>query len=133
MILGIGIDILSIHRLESVIRRRGARSLARRICSPTELDSFPLSNLKDQVRFLATRWTLKEAAYKSLPPNLQHGITWSTFNIIHHPTGSPLLAFQDSEKTEHLSPRGVGAAFLCSLSHDADVCVGVVIAQSGMT
>jgi holo-[acyl-carrier protein] synthase len=40
MILGIGIDILSLARLQGVIARRGADQLAKRICCFRELDEF---------------------------------------------------------------------------------------------
>lgn len=40
MLLGLGVDILSLARLEAVIARRGADKLAARICSPRELAEF---------------------------------------------------------------------------------------------
>jgi holo-[acyl-carrier protein] synthase len=47
MLLGIGIDILSIPRLQGLIARRGAARVAQRICSSRELASF--DQLKDKV------------------------------------------------------------------------------------
>jgi len=58
MLLGIGIDILSLSRLEGLIGRRGGDALARRICCPRELEEFrgkPERTIKDEVRFLSTR------------------------------------------------------------------------------
>lgn len=41
MLLGVGIDILSLTRLSSLLHRRTSpRSLARRICAPRELREF---------------------------------------------------------------------------------------------
>lgn len=62
MILGIGIDILSIARLEGLIQRRTARRLAERICTAREYAEFsqldhpePSTLYTKQVRFLSSR------------------------------------------------------------------------------
>jgi len=64
MLLGIGIDILSIARLEGMIARRGAVRLAMRICSQRELVDFHALREKfdseqlpgRQLRFLCARY-----------------------------------------------------------------------------
>jgi phosphopantetheinyl transferase (holo-ACP synthase) len=50
MLLGIGIDILSIPRITALLNRRpnAPRGLARRICSPRELCEFDELISKDQ-------------------------------------------------------------------------------------
>lgn len=40
MILGLGVDILSLARFEAVVTRRGLNRVARRICCPRELADF---------------------------------------------------------------------------------------------
>lgn len=40
MILGIGIDILSLSRFQAVVSRRGIDKVAKRICTPRELVNF---------------------------------------------------------------------------------------------
>ncbi|WVF73177.1 hypothetical protein IAT40_007996 [Kwoniella sp. CBS 6097] len=185
MIVGIGIDILSIARFESLLLRRGANKIAKRICTEreyTEFQSLSLTLVKQshgslnsprsdstgsaadgkedelfqkQVRFLSCRWALKEAAYKSLSPtlhalseiNLAQGnldltstdseisssrsnpdtsvsaaLNWKDLDIIKHPSGSLVLRPTNSSYDEKYG-------LLASLSHDAGVVVGVVIAQ----
>jgi hypothetical protein len=76
MILGIGIDILSISRFEALIQRRGALNLAKRICTDTEYKDFeclpngnsPVNNV--QTRYLSSR--LVASVYLP-PPYLQVG------------------------------------------------------------
>lgn len=63
MLLGLGIDLLSLPRLEALIKRRSARKLAERICSSCELASFialpsrlePSTLQAQELRFLASR------------------------------------------------------------------------------
>jgi phosphopantetheinyl transferase (holo-ACP synthase) len=65
MLLGVGIDILSLTRFQAVITRRSPQTLAKRICTPIELKRFqkllpsgdksPTSPSPDMVRFLSNR------------------------------------------------------------------------------
>jgi len=55
MVLGIGIDILSLSRFQALINRRTAQTLAKRICTPQELSQLPKS---DPIRFLSSRYAL---------------------------------------------------------------------------
>lgn len=64
MLLGLGVDLLSLPRLEALIARRGARRLADRICSSRELvgfESLPKKHADaatlraQELRFLAAR------------------------------------------------------------------------------
>ncbi|KAF5387853.1 hypothetical protein D9615_000355 [Tricholomella constricta] len=75
-ILGVGVDIVHIPRIAALLQRRGSR-LASRILSREELsqwESLPPSDVSRQVRFLAVRWGIKEAAYKAMYPTVRP--TW---------------------------------------------------------
>ncbi|WVW86015.1 hypothetical protein I302_108053 [Kwoniella bestiolae CBS 10118] len=143
MIAGIGIDILSLARFKSLLLKRDPSKLAKRICTVKEYELFSeLSHeqsssgrptkgeapsneegglIDHQLRFLSCRWALKEAAYKSLSPHLP-GITWKDLQITHSPIGSLVLYPTRKEYRERFELLG-------SLSHDAGMVVGVVIAQ----
>ncbi|RXK38609.1 holo-[acyl-carrier-protein] synthase [Tremella mesenterica] len=125
MIIGIGIDILSIERLRGVILRRGSLNLARRICCPREFIEFKaLPRIEDvQLRFLASRWTAKEAAYKALPfPR----VTWKSLDLRYMSNGRPTLHYISRTTEEKVT-------LLLSLSGDAGVVVGVVVVESKST
>ncbi|WRT70363.1 uncharacterized protein IL334_007361 [Kwoniella shivajii] len=140
MIIGIGIDILSLTRFRNLLSRRDPLRLAKKICTEREYESFKAlsitrsndiseieggkneSQLVDQqIRFLSCRWTLKEAAYKSLSMQI-HPLRWQDLDISHSISGAPIL-FPTNQSHR------VKFTLLGSLSHDADVVVGVVIAQ----
>ncbi|ADV24110.1 holo-[acyl-carrier protein] synthase [Cryptococcus gattii E566] len=154
MLSGLGIDILSLTRFRDFVIRRGAEKVAKRLCTPGELVRFdklargsvtrPLgpesvlhsskTQLEDkasvlgtedildrQVRFLSSRWCIKEAAYKSLSPLLPRPPSFKTFELVHSSTGQPRLDIITEAKDKYV--------LLSSLSHDAGVVVGVVIAM----
>jgi holo-[acyl-carrier protein] synthase len=61
MIIGIGVDILSVSRIQGLIARRSALKLAKRICSPVELQEFKGIQEEGQLRFLCSRWVSFES------------------------------------------------------------------------
>ncbi|CAG8443790.1 9195_t:CDS:2 [Diversispora eburnea] len=91
MILGIGVDIIHLPRIYALITRNFPRQFKRfvtRILDSDEIKEFysifPIYNEGDNmvienynhpiVRYLAVRWSIKEAAYKALYPNYK--ATW---------------------------------------------------------
>ncbi|CAG8649402.1 6890_t:CDS:2 [Funneliformis mosseae] len=82
MILGIGIDIIHLPRIKDLLTRKPTSLLqfSKRILSDRELKEFnERDELDNNVKFLAVRWTLKEAAYKALFP--YHRMTWKDVSI----------------------------------------------------
>jgi len=62
MILGLGVDILSLARFESVVARRGVQRVARRVCCARELADF-------QAEFGTAQhvWTTRDDAFSFSP------------------------------------------------------------------
>lgn len=57
MLIGVGIDIFSLTRLQGVINRRGADALARRLCAPIELEAYKkLQGDERKLKFLSARY-----------------------------------------------------------------------------
>jgi holo-[acyl-carrier protein] synthase len=81
---------------------------------------------------LISRWVLKEAAYKALSAHISTGLTWKSLEVDHLPSGQPTIRYSPSDTTVGRSPGLVGMEvdLMCTLSHDAGVVVGVVIAQT---
>ncbi|KAJ2462722.1 hypothetical protein EV174_007066, partial [Coemansia sp. RSA 2320] len=85
MIVGVGIDILGVARIEAIVRR-GSRVTARfaqRILCNSELSYFgkvmAAQEEAAQAKYLATRWCLKEAVYKAAYP--RQVLRWRDVNI----------------------------------------------------
>jgi|GEM_PF-951823 len=65
MILGIGTDIVRLHRIADALSRTGMR-FAQRILAPAELAYFSVLPGQRQTEFLAGRFAVKEAMGKAL-------------------------------------------------------------------
>jgi phosphopantetheinyl transferase (holo-ACP synthase) len=76
------------------------------------------------------RWVLKEAAYKALSVHVP--LTWKALEVDRLPSGQPTIRYSPDDTTTGRSTSMVGMEvdLMCTLSHDAGVVVGVVIAQT---
>lgn len=124
-ILGVGVDVVHLPRILALVQRRGAEALASRILSPPEMQEWQAKRASDvsvHARFLAVRWSLKEAAYKALYPADRP--TWKEFAVSRLNHAKPVLVY---------TPKGVStaaqASFHCSVSHDGDYVFSTVIAE----
>ena len=88
MILGVGIDIIEVARIESSYERFGER-FVNRILQPDEI-RYCLSHKKPGP-FLAARFAAKEAGMKAIGTGWKRGVTWQDFEVANLPTGKPTL------------------------------------------
>ncbi|BDH44881.1 holo-[acyl-carrier-protein] synthase [Salmonella enterica subsp. enterica serovar Choleraesuis] len=91
-ILGLGTDIVEIDRIESVVTRSGDR-LAQRILSPNEWLQYQQHH--QQVRFLAKRFAVKEAASKALGTGIRQGLAFDQFEVSNDELGKPILTLRE--------------------------------------
>ena len=115
MIVGIGVDVADISRLESALRRTPA--LADRLFADSERAlSMPS---------LAGCFAAKEATAKALGGPA--GLRWTDVVVAHDSLGRPLLEVRGTvaAAAERL---GVTTWHL-SISHDAGVCIAMVVAE----
>jgi holo-[acyl-carrier protein] synthase len=89
MILGIGVDLCEVERIEAAIARHGDRFL-QRIYTETER-AYCESKLNRMERF-AGRFAAKEAAMKALGTGWRHGVAWRDFEVTRAPSGQPIIA-----------------------------------------
>lgn len=93
MIYGIGTDIVQISRIEQSLARSGER-FAEKILGPEELVLFHArraQNAPRGLRFLATRFSAKEALSKALGLGMQMPMTWRSAQLLNAPSGKPEL------------------------------------------
>jgi len=78
MIYGIGTDIVQISRVKAALERSGPR-FAEKILGPEELVKYHARRAKNEVRglrFLATRFSAKEAFSKAIGLGMRMPMTW---------------------------------------------------------
>jgi holo-[acyl-carrier protein] synthase len=93
MIYGIGTDICDIRRVEATLARRGER-FAERVLGAAELKVFHARGARLErrgVRFLATRFSAKEAFSKAIAMGIRSPMSWRACEILNEPSGKPYI------------------------------------------
>jgi len=117
MIVGVGIDVVDITRLDQALQR--TPGLARRLFTERER-GLP-------VRSLAARFAAKEALAKAL--GAPRGLLWTDAEIVTDPaTGKPGLSVSGTVAAA-AAMLHVGCWHV-SLSHDAGIATAIVIAET---
>lgn len=122
MIVGLGIDVAELDRVEKIHRRHGPR-FAERILTPAERQALPAL----PVPYLAARFAAKEAAVKALGTGFRDGISYQSVEVVPGPLGKPILRFLDQARTR-ASALGVARVHV-SLTHGRDVAAAVVVLE----
>jgi holo-[acyl-carrier protein] synthase len=124
MIHGIGVDIVTVSRVEKVYQRFGDR-FVKRFLHPQEITQ--LANRTHAVPFLAKRFAVKEAAVKALGTGERNGVLLRDFYVLHDELGKPLLQVSGEAK-KRSEKLGISAMHV-SLSDEGDKVVAFVILE----
>ncbi|TFK43597.1 4'-phosphopantetheinyl transferase [Crucibulum laeve] len=128
-ILGIGIDLVHIPRISAILFRNKAERFATRILSEREFSEWQNLSDEDSVRakFLAVRWSVKEAAYKAIYPVARP--TWKEFTYCGlHTTCKPSLMYHPLSGKDNT--RTINKIHV-SVSHDGEyVYTSVIVEES---
>jgi holo-[acyl-carrier protein] synthase len=126
MIYGIGTDIVQISRIVAALERNGDR-FAEKILGPEELVKFHARRAKNELRglrFLATRFSAKEAFSKAIGLGMRMPMTWRSAQMLNAPSGKPVIvcsgALDEFMRRHRLSAQ-------VTISDEADYGVAFVI------
>lgn len=112
MSLRTGIDVASVDRVESVIRRFGNK-FRERFFAEVETDA------ELPPRTYAGFWAVKEAAFKAIG----RGYRWKGVRVDQEPSGRPFLEVDYEEARLGETPIPPEADWDCSISHDGGIAV----------
>lgn len=126
MIVGSGIDIIEIERIQKSIDRFGQRFLNRVYRSAEQ--AYCLKKKTNAAESFAARFAAKEAAAKALGTGMSHGVNWLEIEVIREPSGRPTLQFH-GRAAERAERMGVIHASL-SLTHSTGLAVASVVLES---
>lgn len=127
MIVGLGIDLVELDRIERSLERHGQRFLER-VLTPFELEHAPGKAARNAAAYVAARFAAKEAAAKALGTGFSQGVWLRTIEVRPLSSGKPelvlyegaLLVFQNLGATRaHLS-----------LTHGRDTAAAVVVLET---
>ncbi len=123
MVIGVGIDVVQVSRMERALARSGARFL-RRVYTEAELERCLAR--QDAPRCLAARFAAKEAVMKALGCGWGP-VGWRDIEVTRGPSGRPLVHLQGAA-ARLAKEMGVAVVHL-SLAHDGPVAVAYALAE----
>ncbi len=125
MIVGLGLDIAEIDRIEAAIKRHGAPFLER-LFTPAEASY--CERHKNRFERYAARFAAKEAAMKALGTGWSRGVRWRDIEVAREPGGKPVLRLAGVAR-EIADGLGVKNISL-SITHSGNLALAQVIFES---
>jgi len=126
MIIGTGIDIVNIDRIERLIARWGDVFLSR-VFTETEIGWCQRKARPSEC--FATRFAAKEAFLKAIGWGLRNGIQWTDIEVKNDAMGKPLFSFH--RKAKEVCETFRIQNILLTLSHDRPYAVAHVLLEEG--
>ena len=125
MILGSGVDLCEVPRIEAAVARYGSRFLER-IFTAREIAY--ADRKANRFERYAARFAAKEAGMKALGTGWNHGVRWRDIEVSRQPGGRPTITFHG--KAAEFAARLGAAHVALSLSHTAEQAIAQVILES---
>ena len=124
MILGIGMDLCDIVRIQKALDRWGER-FAGKILVEHELKRFRAH--RKPAAYLAKRFAAKEAFSKAVGRGIRYPVNWHNVGVVNAPSGKPSLKFSPALET-WMKERGMGEVHL-SLTDEIAMAAAYVIVE----
>jgi holo-[acyl-carrier protein] synthase len=125
MIVGTGLDIAEIDRIEAAVKRHGAPFLER-LFTPGEVAY--CEKHKNKFERYAARFAAKEATMKALGTGWSRGVRWRDIEVAREPSGKPTLRLAGAAR-EIAEGLGVKHVSL-SITHSGNLALAQVIFES---
>jgi holo-[acyl-carrier-protein] synthase len=128
MIYGIGTDICDVRRIRDSLSRHGER-FAEKILSEAELATWRSRSERwpeRGVRYLATRFSAKEAFSKAIGMGMRMPMTWRDCEIAKLPSGQPVIRLHRGLKDWF---EGQGLSAHVSVTDETDYAASFVVVE----
>lgn len=125
LIVGCGIDLVKIERIEKIIRRWGDNFIFR-IFTPLERE-YCEKKKGNKYQSYAGKFAAKEALLKALGLGLG-GVNWKEIEIINNELGQPIIDTSGKLKNIVLT-KGVSKYFI-TISHTKEYAIAEVVLES---
>ena len=129
MIYGVGTDICDVRRIRASLEHHGER-FASRILSEGELSTWRARSARwpeRGVRYLATRFSAKEAFSKAVGLGMRMPMTWRLCEVGKLTSGQPVIVLHGALK-EWFEARGLSAHV--SVTDETDYAASFVVVEN---
>jgi holo-[acyl-carrier protein] synthase len=124
MIVGSGIDLIEIERIQQAMDRYGQRFLNRVF---TAAEQAYCLRKRNSAESFAARFAAKEAGAKALGTGIGQGVNWREIEVVREPSGRPTLALH-GRAAQFAKKLGVIHAAL-SLTHSREMAMASVVLE----
>jgi holo-[acyl-carrier protein] synthase len=124
MIVGLGMDIVHVHRVWALLERKGRRALTRLF---TAAEAERCHGSKHPPESFAARFAAKEALFKALGTGWGIGGAWTEVEVVSAASGAPTLRL--AGRAAELAARLGADRVHLTLTHSGDVAAAVVILE----
>jgi len=125
VIVGLGLDIAEIDRIEEAIGRHGV-AIIERLFTPKE--AAYCESHRNKFEHYAGRFAAKEAAMKALGTGWRAGVRWRDIEVVREPSGKPTLQLQGAAR-ERADKMGVKNISL-TITHSGNLALAAVIFEN---
>ncbi len=128
MIYGIGTDICDIRRIRASLEKHGER-FAQKVLSDNELQTYRARSERwpeRGVRYVATRFSAKEAFSKAIGLGMRMPMTWRLCEVDKRPSGQPVIVLHGVLK-EWFEAKGLSAHV--SVSDESDYATSYCVVE----
>jgi holo-[acyl-carrier protein] synthase len=125
MIVGTGVDLAEVDRIQRSIERYGEKFI-KRIYTPGEIAY--VERKANKFERYAARFAAKEAGMKAIGTGWRHGVTWQDFEVANLRTGKPTLLLHGvaARYAEKLGVKNIAL----SITHTAALGMAHVILEN---
>ncbi len=125
MIVGTGVDLAEVDRIQRSIERYGEKFI-KRIYTPGEIAY--VERKANKFERYAARFAAKEAGMKAIGTGWRHGVTWQDFEVANLRTGKPTLLLHGvaARYAERLGVKNIAL----SITHTAALGMAHVILEN---
>ncbi len=127
MIIGSGIDLVEIDRIQHSLDRYGSRFLDRIY---TEAEQAYCLHKRKAAESLAARFAAKEAGAKALGTGISYGVTWVEIEVVREASGRPTLRFHG--RAAAMAARLGARHAALSITHTGDLAMASVVLEDGL-
>jgi holo-[acyl-carrier protein] synthase len=130
MVYGIGVDLVSIERMQTIIQKQ-EEAFIQRVLSAEEWQTWQQKvegkAMDYQAAKLAKYWAAKEATSKAFGTGFAQGIGWRDIGLQYNEAGKPFLVYQ-AKAQRFIIQQGIIASHI-SFSDEQAMVIAVVILE----